>query len=75
MISSTRGVAIRGNCFVRAQHDLSPATGASFQIADSAVVWNAESEDVELNQNEIIELGKNAGEPVQFSCAVKDVRR
>lgn len=75
VVSSARGVTIRGNRFIRPQHDKPPDTGASFQIANNAVIWIAESENVDLQNNEVRETGSFAGEPVQWGRGVKSVSR
>ena len=74
VLSSARGVVVRGNRFVRPLHEAPPATGASYHIANNAVIWIAESEDVELSKNEITELGPFAGEAVQLARGVKGIR-
>jgi len=74
VITSARGVTLRGNRFVRPLHDRPPETGASFHIANNAVVWIAESEDIQLLHNDMIEPGSFASTPVQFAHGVKDVR-
>lgn len=74
VISSTQGVTIRGNRFVRPMHDKPADTGASFDIAKDAVIWVAESEGIELQNNPITEPGPFLGESVQLVRGVKNVR-
>ena len=71
--SSVRGLVIRGNRFIRPQHDKPPETGASYQIAKSAVVWVAESDNVALKDNSIVDPGPFAGEQVIMGRGVKTV--
>ncbi|WP_035606030.1 right-handed parallel beta-helix repeat-containing protein [Haloferula sp. BvORR071] len=62
VMSSVRGANVKGNRFVRAQHDSPPATGASYGIASNSVIWTAQCEDVTLESNEMIEVGEFAKE-------------
>jgi hypothetical protein len=71
--SSVRGLTIRGNRFIRPQHDKPPETGASYQIAKDAVMWVAESGGVELKDNSIVDPGPFAGEQVIMGHGVKTV--
>jgi hypothetical protein len=72
VISSARGVTLRGNRFLRPQHDQPPDTGASYQIPNRAVVWIAESQGLELKNNETKDPGPfAAGEPVQMAPSGK----
>ena len=71
--SSVGGLAIRGNRFIRPQHDKPPDTGASYRIAKSAVMWIAESDDVDLKDNSVVDPGPFAGEQVIVGHAVKTV--
>ena len=69
VITSTRGVTVRGNRFVRPFHDKPPDTGANFHIPGNAVIWVTNSEDVHVEKNEIVEPGSFAGELVQIVLA------
>jgi len=75
VLSSARGVKVSGNRFVRPQQDKPPETGASYHIPANAVIWLGISENVELKDNAISELGSFAGEPVQIAESVKNVQR
>ncbi len=75
VISSARGVIVRGNRFLRPLHDAPPNTGASFHIANNAVIWMAASEDITLQNNQVTEPGPFAGEAVQLGKGVEKLRR
>ncbi len=75
VLTSARGVVLRGNRFLRPQHDQPPSTGASFAIPANAVIWIANSDDVELRANEISDPGPFAGELIQTSRGTSNVRR
>jgi hypothetical protein len=66
---------VRGNRFVRPFHDKPTDNGASFRIANDSAIWIAESEGIELQKNEVTEPGSFAGEAVQISHGVKNLRR
>ena len=71
--SSVHGLTIRGNRFIRAQHDKPPETGASYQIAKSAIVWIAESDEVDLQNDSVIDPGPFAGKQMIIGHGVKTV--
>ncbi|MCW1924085.1 right-handed parallel beta-helix repeat-containing protein [Luteolibacter arcticus] len=64
VISSAKGVKVRGNRFIRPHHDKPDGTGGSYGIASNAVIWTAQCEDVEMKNNPITEPGSFCGEKV-----------
>lgn len=57
VLSSVRGAVVRGNRFIRPGHETPNPTGASYGIAKDAVVWIAESEDLQMENNPVSEPG------------------
>ena len=64
MISSARGVVVRGNRFVRPHHSKPNDTGAAYGISSNPVVWIGNCEGVSQDGNPVIDPGPFAGEPV-----------
>jgi len=64
VICSAQGVKIRGNRFIRPHHEEPDDTGASYGIANNAVIWTTQCEDVEMGTNAIIDPGAFCGEKV-----------
>jgi hypothetical protein len=64
VISSAQGVKVRGNRFIRPHHDKPDETGASYGIANNAVIWTTQCEDMEMVNNPITEPGSFCGEMV-----------
>jgi len=65
VISSTKGLTVRGNQFVKTLNEPSPDTGASYGVPKDVVVWITKTSGVVYEGNEIKELGPFAGkEPV-----------
>jgi hypothetical protein len=71
--SSVSGLTIRGNRFIRPQHDKPPETGASYGIPKNSVMWISECDDVDLRENAMGDPGPFAGEPVKIETSVKMV--
>ncbi|WP_367874568.1 hypothetical protein [Luteolibacter sp. Populi] len=67
VLSSARGVSLRGNRFVRPMHEIPNETGGSFGIAKDSVLWIAECEDLKMENNPVIEPGPYLGEAVKIS--------
>ncbi|MFN0076616.1 MAG: right-handed parallel beta-helix repeat-containing protein [Prosthecobacter sp.] len=66
VVSSATGVIVHHNRFVSPQHDAPPATGESYRIAKSAVVWMRECDAISYEENTIEDIGTFASEPVQI---------
>jgi hypothetical protein len=64
VISSARGIVVRGNRFVRPHHSKPNDTGAAYGISNNPVIWTANCEEVCQEGNPIIDPGPFAGEPV-----------
>lgn len=64
VVSSARGVRVRGNRFERPHHGKPNDTGASYGIAGDAVIWIAESEDVDVEGNIVNDPGPFLGNVV-----------
>lgn len=64
VVSSARGVRVRGNRFERPHHGKPNDTGASYGIAGDAVIWIAESEDVDVGVNTVNDPGPFLGNVV-----------
>lgn len=66
VVSSAQGVIVRNNRFISPQHDEPPDTGASYHIANHAVVWISKSAGVVYEGNTINNAGPFAGDAVQI---------
>jgi hypothetical protein len=64
VVTSTRGLVIRNNRFVRPHHLPAGITGAAYGIAKDAVIWIAKSENVDLGPNPVTAPGPHSGAPV-----------
>ncbi|MBN8458470.1 MAG: right-handed parallel beta-helix repeat-containing protein [Verrucomicrobia bacterium] len=64
VISSARGVVVRGNRFVRPHHSKPNDTGAAYGISSSSVIWIENCEGVSQDGNPVIDPGPFAGDPV-----------
>ena len=64
VVTSTRGLVIRNNRFVRPHHQPAGITGAAYGIAKDAVIWVANCENVDLGPNPVTDPGPHSGEPV-----------
>lgn len=74
VIASAKGVVIRNNRFISAQHDPPPNTGASYSIPANPVIWATECEDITLERNAIEDTGPFAGKPIQTSKAIRNAK-
>ena len=63
VISSARGVVVRGNRFIRPHHSKPPDTGSAYGIAGNAVIWLKNHEDVRNAGNSVEDPGPFVGKP------------
>lgn len=61
VVSSTKGLTVRDNQFLRPLNEASPDTGASYGIPKDVVVWITKTTDLKYERNEIKELGSFVG--------------
>lgn len=64
VVSSAKGLIVKGNRFISPQHDTPPDTGSSYSIPKTSVVWISKSSGVIYEGNEIEKIGPYAGEAV-----------
>ncbi len=61
VVSSTQGLTVRGNRFVKPLNERSPDTGASYGIPKDVVVWINKTSGIQYEGNEIEGLGSFVG--------------
>ncbi len=64
VVSSAKGLIVRGNRFVSPGKEKAPDTGASYAIPKDAVAWISHSTEVKYEENKVEDPGPFAKDPV-----------
>ncbi len=73
VVSSARNVIVRDNKFVGAQQTKPNDTGASYGIANTAIIWVSDSENIRLEQSQTLNPGPFLQKSVVLTPSVKSV--